>query len=868
MTHIIPFGKPLMKRCLQTHRVQRVEETRNFLAIPAFAGGLWFILTAAFKVAVGRPRTALLASASLALHLANARAATYSLAEDFSYMDNRTNSTWSYRLDDLGRNPPAFPLLTSSRRDANALWGSDFPTPPRMWSEAAGYWGIGKNVTGKELFSARNGTKWAPGEVLFHPKAGAAPARLVVGWTAPGSMTITVDYAFNRAADQGNGIGYQITRRAGGVDTDVAALDNIGDGLTNHLTGIVVAPGDQLFFRFDTCGDPGGDISRADIRIQDLPATTAGAFAVRPCGGTLDAGSDFTFSLPAAGNTTFQWRKEGIPILGATNASYRIRNVKLADAGAYSVVIDSVPSGNALLNVTPRQPRAEKYPSPVPKQVFSETLAEQEKELKTNALILRFAASRRRLAADRYRPAYHFVSPESQLNDPNGLCRWQGRWHLFYQGYPPDEFPEPAGIPKRRQHWGHAVSDDLIHWRDLPYAIYPGVERMCFSGGTVAEENRVVAFYPGIAAGQMVAVSKDPLLLNWEKLGGNPVRSPAGDSCIWKEGDTYFGLVSADCLVSSKDLVDWTVHGGFLEGNSFPLGDAGACPNFVPIGNKHLLLSFSHTIGGQYLLGDYDRQRHRFKPYAQGRFNHGAVSPGGVHAPSAAADGRGGVINILNINDAMPSPDWDQIMSLPQRLTLTPDSQLRIEPVEAVASLRGGHLHIGETVMPANQEMVLDTVRGHTMELEVEIDPQLSRWVQLNVLRSPKAEEQTSITCYNFDRKLSIWYDTKAVICLDGSRSSTRPDVWVRPPERAVLEHGSRDWASAPSATTPGQPLKLRIFIDRSVVEVFANGKCYLAMRVYPGREDSIGVSIRAQGRDAVLKRLDAWQIQAIGPML
>lgn len=496
---------------------------------------------------------------------------------------------------------------------------------------------------------------------------------------------------------------------------------------------------------------------------------------------------------------------------------------------------------------------AEPYPSPVPRQLFAGILAEQEKELKTNALMLRFAESRQKLAADRYRPAYHFVSPESQMNDPNGLCFWQGRWHLFYQGYPPDEFPASADIPRRRQHWGHAVSDDLAHWRDLPYAIYPGIERMCFSGSTVVESNQVVAFYPGIDAGQMVAVSKDPLLLNWEKIAGNPVRSPTGDSCIWKEGDTYFGLVGADGLVSSRNLVDWSVHGGFLGENSFPLGDAGACPNFVPIGNKHLLLSFSHTAGGQYLLGDYDQQRHRFKPYTQGRFNHGTVSPGGVHAPSAAADGKGGVINILNINDAMPSPDWDQIMSLPQQLNLGPDSQLRIEPVEAITSLRRSHQQLGETILPANREIVLDAIKGNTLELAVEIDPQMSRWVQLNVMRSLNAEEQTSITFYNFDRKLSIWYDTKAVLCLDALRSSERFDVWLRPPERAVMERGAG-------------PLKLRVFVDRSVVEVFVNGKLYLALRVYPSRQDSVGVSLRAQGQDAVLKRLDAWQIQAIWP--
>lgn len=798
--------------------------------------------------------------------LATARAATFSLASDFSSTDNRATSTWSYRMDDFANDPPTFPLLTSINRDANALWGSDFPSPPMMWSDSTGYWGIGKNTSGKEQFSTRNGTRWVPDEVMFHPKGGASPSGLVVGWTAPNSLVIDVHYVFGRGADQGNGIGYQIIKRIGGVTTKVVALDNIGSGLTNGLTGIVVAQGDQLFFRFDTCGDPGGDISLANISINGVPGVPAGAMAARPSGGTLVAGSDFTFSVPAAGARTFQWRKDGIFIPGATNASHRIRRVKMTDAGVYSVVVGSVPSANAPLSVTPRQPRLERFPSPVPRQLFSDTLADQEQELKTNAQMLRFAESRRKLADDGYRPAYHFVSPESQLNDPNGLCFWKGRWHMFYQGYPPDEFPNPKDIPQRRQHWGHAVSDDLVHWRDLPYAIYPGTEKMCFSGGTVVEENRVVAFYPGINAGQMVAVSKDPLLLNWEKLEANPVRSPVGDSCIWKEEDTYFGLVGANGLVSSKNLVDWTAQGGFLEENPFPLGDAGACPNFVPIGNKHLLLSFSHTTGGQYLLGDYNQQRHRFKPYAMGRFNHGTVSPGGVHAPSAAADGKGGVINILNINDGRHSDDWDQIMSLPQHLTLRPDSQLRIEPVDAVASLRAEHQHIGETVLPANKEIVLDSIQGNTLELEVEIDPRLSRWVQLNVLRSPNAEEQTSITFYNFDRKLSIWYDTKAVICLDGTRSSTLPDVWLRPPERADVDYGSRDWNSAPTTATPGKTLKLRVFVDRSVVEVFVNGRHYLAMRVYPGRRDSVGVSLRAQGQDAVLKKLDAWRMKSIWP--
>ncbi len=68
----------------------------------------------------------------------------------------------------------------------------------------------------------------------------------------------------------------------------------------------------------------------------------------------------------------------------------------------------------------------------------------------------------------------------------------------------------------------------------------------------------------------------------------------------------------------------------------------------------------------------------------------------------------------------------------------------------------------------------------------------------------------------------------------------------------------------SPFTLPDGEPLKLRIFIDKSVVEVFANGRQCLALRVYPERKDSVGVSIRAQGSDAVLRRLDAWQMKSI----
>lgn len=106
-------------------------------------------------------------------------------------------------------------------------------------------------------------------------------------------------------------------------------------------------------------------------------------------------------------------------------------------------------------------------------QTFSDDPDIQERQLSESVILERMRKSRELKKGDRYRPHYHFVNPENRLNDPNGLCFWQGKWHLFYQAFPPED---------ERQHWGHAVSEDLVSWRDLPYAIGPGPEDCCYSG--------------------------------------------------------------------------------------------------------------------------------------------------------------------------------------------------------------------------------------------------------------------------------------------------------------------------------------------------------------------------------------------------
>ncbi|HEX8040769.1 MAG TPA: glycoside hydrolase family 32 protein [Chryseosolibacter sp.] len=537
------------------------------------------------------------------------------------------------------------------------------------------------------------------------------------------------------------------------------------------------------------------------------------------------------------------------------------------------------------------------YVSPVPKFTFAETLEAQQEQLKTNALMVRFAASRKKLSSDKYRPIYHFVSPESGLNDPNGLCFWKGNWHMFYQAYPPED---------KRQHWGHAISTDLIHWKDLPYAIYPSPERAVFSGSTLVEEDKVIAIYQGTAVGNMVAVSDDPLLLNWDKISGNaviPAKSTTGfplrysvfDPCIWKKDGVYYSLSAGRApkgpdgkhfgttsLFRSKDLARWEYLHEFVEFDRFTLiGDDYACPYFWPIGDRYILPFFSHMSGGQYLLGDYDKQQDKFIVGNHGKFNFGASTPAGVHAPSATPDGKGGVIIIFNMNPGKPTGEWNQIMSLPRRLTLVGRDEIRQEPAGDVESLRFGHQTTGPMILPANKEVLLKNIKGNAMEILAEIDPKKAQLVELNVLRSPDKEEYTRIIFYK-EKGYSKGLEYKAgpetaimpadlitlvsggepaprgrylrssLITLEPSYSSILPDVQVRAPE------------TAPFVLDEGEPLRLRIFLDKSVVEVFVNGKQCVAMRVYPGRNDSVGVSIRSQGQDAELKSLEAWQMKGI----
>jgi beta-fructofuranosidase len=223
------------------------------------------------------------------------------------------------------------------------------------------------------------------------------------------------------------------------------------------------------------------------------------------------------------------------------------------------------------------------YDSKIPHEPFSNEPAEQKEQLAANPLLQNFKASRQELKSDPYSPIYHLATPDVASCDPYSLCHWQGRWHLFYSTYPQGDF---------RAHFGHTVSEDLVHWRDLPYAIYPGPEKECWYGTAWVEEDRVICAYYGLDVGIMVAVSSDPLLLNWDKLTGQavipvpfPNRCPVPytifDPCVWEKDRTYYCISAGTMphipsyrktrawfLFRSPDLKTWEYLHPFSEGDS------------------------------------------------------------------------------------------------------------------------------------------------------------------------------------------------------------------------------------------------------------------------------------------------------------
>lgn len=190
-------------------------------------------------------------------------------------------------------------------------------------------------------------------------------------------------------------------------------------------------------------------------------------------------------------------------------------------------------------------------------------------------------------------------------------------------------------------------------------------------------------------------------------------------------------------------------------------------------------------------------------------------------------------------------------MTLPRLLSLGEDGNLCIEPVPELEKLRTNYHHQKSIQIEADTEINIEAVSGDCLELQLDITPRGATEFGVKVRRSPDGEEETAIAFSIIEERLKI-----------DLTKSTLDDEVQYPRLTPQDEDGGERWTlsqEAPFKLIEGESLKLHIFLDRSVMEVFANGRQCLTQRIYPTRADSLGISIFASGGEAFLNTLDAW---------
>ncbi|MFI6231161.1 glycoside hydrolase family 32 protein [Micromonospora echinospora] len=465
---------------------------------------------------------------------------------------------------------------------------------------------------------------------------------------------------------------------------------------------------------------------------------------------------------------------------------------------------------------------------------------------------------------DRHRPRFHFLSPGGWLNDPNGLTHWNGTYHLFYQ-YNPDAAVH-ANI-----HWGHATSADLVHWHDEPIALTPGDgpdADGCWSGILVDHDGTPTIVYSGSQNGEQrpCLATGDPELRTWRKDPANPVitEPPADlslvafrDHCVWSEDGLWYQLIGAGIrgvggaalLYTSPDLRTWQYQG------PLHVGDAGShdpvwtgtmweCVELFPLADRHVLVLSAWDNGTThhpvYYTGHYADTHFTADPPAL--LDYGKRY---FYAPQTMRDDRGrrimfGWIQEGRSDAAVVEAGWSGVMSLPRQVSLDAAGRLFVAPVAEVATLRGARTSTPAHQLIAGDTIWLEDVHGDQLDIEARITISEGAAVELAIRSTPDGAERTVLALDRANHEIR----------LDRTASSRQADLDTAP----IRGHLPMDADGT---------VDLRILIDHSVVEVFANGRP-LTARVYPTRLDALGVTITATGGSAHLHHLDAWTMTDI----
>jgi beta-fructofuranosidase len=488
-------------------------------------------------------------------------------------------------------------------------------------------------------------------------------------------------------------------------------------------------------------------------------------------------------------------------------------------------------------------------------------------------------ALRRTLADDHHRPRYHLSAPANWLNDPNGLIQYDGRYHVFYQY-------NPGGPYHGTIHWGHAVSEDLVTWRDEPVALVPdpdGPDRDgCWSGCAVVDDDGTptLLYTGGRDRRQLpcLATAADDSLRAWNKDPRNPIipEAPAEldvletpdweaefrDHNVFRQDGAWYQVIGSGLsagggtalLYRGESLDDWTFVGQLLTGESPAEGNVWECPELLELGERQLL----HVSVGDrvvYFLGEADLSTPGFEVTDRGLLDHG-----NFYAPQSLRTDDGRVLTwgwLPPARDVHAQWDagWSGTLSLPRELAFE-EGRLRQRPAREVAARRetplvdtggrggspdpdpddgeGGSEGRPDGVRLAAGEAYTLDPPSNAYELRLRADREPGARLDVVTFETPARTERTTLT----------WTDERLV--LDRSASSLDPRT------------DASDLAMP--LTAADDHLSLRLFVDGSVLTAFAGAGDCLTGRVYPTRTDATGVRLLAR-EGAVAVDLEGWTL-------
>ena len=458
------------------------------------------------------------------------------------------------------------------------------------------------------------------------------------------------------------------------------------------------------------------------------------------------------------------------------------------------------------------------------------------------------------------RPAFHLSVRTGWMNDPNGFSFYNGQYHLFYQYYPYRSVWDSM-------HWGHAISEDLLHWKYFPAALAPDTEYDrdgCFSGSaSMFSDGRQLLMYTGVAKetqpdGSTREIQTQCIAIgdgrDYEKYAENPVLTqkdlPEGgdkynfrDPKIWREEDGTYACVIGNCtgdgdgrilLFRSEDGLCWKFSSILVE-NQKRFGKMWECPDFFTLDGKYVLLTSPQDMlpkGFEYhngngtlcLIGDLEKETGKFVEEANQSIDYGIDFY--ASQTMLAPDGRRIMIGWMQNWDTCPAhqPErkWFGQMCLPRELSIR-DGHLIQQPIRELTAMRSGKVHY-ENVRIIDL-VRLEKIEGTRIDMELHIRPE-NKEELFRKFAVRFAQDEIYHTAISFRPHESI-------VKVDRKFSGSR---------RALI-HQRRSLVR----TKDGE-LKLRIILDRFSAEVFINdGEQVMTITFYTP-QTAKGISFYADG--------------------